>query len=516
MADRILVQVAAETAAIQSGLPAARVLEPFGITPRSDPNAQKWGGNTNAFYNGECRAVNTAFLTDHPEYPLSYFYTDVAYAPGSVQASLIRQGWNAASIIAANKPIGYSTGSHSGDCPFLYQTPQGFDTAQFAYVSLVLWAMHFQTIGSDIYVPKTAVYGTNGNKTDQKLIGENTISWADALKITGVTVVPGNSGDYKSVVGNDCYKLSGLIYIEKTSSKSLSSGIVYNYNSGDLSKNWALWGNNESEDTKDFPQTAKHPLPNIGTLPSGSIELTVTTDNVNVRDSGSTSGKVLTKLKKGDTVKQISEMNSNGFSQIQLSDGTIGYASASYLMTSASLPAGSYETSPPQPGQSNVTLYSTGSGVNVRESGSMSGAVIAKLNVNNAVTQLTMPNLAGFIKVQLSNGSTGYVSKDYLSSKPATIMPGGGGGTSTPQTTVTVPDTSNFKPPTDETVPYPTVPGQMPTAEEPKKTSNTLLFLAGGAALLLAASVAVIKLTPKPKYEKIPRSGDNNEDEADE
>ncbi|WP_127576678.1 SH3 domain-containing C40 family peptidase [Paenibacillus barengoltzii] len=165
-------------------------------------------------------------------------------------------------------------------------------------------------------------------------------------------------------------------------------------------------------------------LETVSTAPSQpSLNLPATvTYGVNLRDQPSTSGNVITMLRKGTTLT-ILEQSNEYFYKVQTADGMKGYVSTSekYIQL---------ETVSTTPSQPSLNLPATVTyGVNLRDQPSTSGNVITMLRKGTTLTILEQSN-ENFYKVQTADGMKGYVSTNnkYLEI---------GGQSGTPQPTPT-------------------------------------------------------------------------------
>jgi len=151
----------------------------------------------------------------------------------------------------------------------------------------------------------------------------------------------------------------------------------------------------------------------INTQPILNEKVQLTGDNVYVRNVPTTSGTILATLKKYTIATRI-EKNSayaNGYywDKVKLSDGTIGYIVTNYLSTTiAEVP---------------VTIEKVrvnASNVRVRKEATTSSTILATLAKNTVVTRLekkvAYKNGYYWDKIQLANGSIGYIATNYLSS----------------------------------------------------------------------------------------------------
>ena len=143
---------------------------------------------------------------------------------------------------------------------------------------------------------------------------------------------------------------------------------------------------------------------------ANSNEGTVTADVLNVRSGPSTSYSITTKLYKGNKVEILE--TSNGWHKIKTSNGTTGWVSASYI----SILQGSNS-------QSSYKATVNATSLNVRSGASTSYSVITKLPKGTVVDVIENAS-NGWKKIKTSNGTTGWVSGQYLTtgvvSQPST------------------------------------------------------------------------------------------------
>nr|WP_317333309.1 SH3 domain-containing protein [uncultured Romboutsia sp.] len=133
---------------------------------------------------------------------------------------------------------------------------------------------------------------------------------------------------------------------------------------------------------------------------ANSNEGTVTASVLNVRSGPSTSYSVTTKIYKGNKVEILE--TSNGWHKIKTSNGTIGWASGSYISVSS--------------GSTSQTSYKatvTATSLNVRSGASTSYSVITKLSKGTVVDVIESAS-NGWKKIKTSGGTTGWVSGSYL------------------------------------------------------------------------------------------------------
>ena len=130
---------------------------------------------------------------------------------------------------------------------------------------------------------------------------------------------------------------------------------------------------------------------------ANSSEGTVTADVLNVRSGPSTSYSVTTKAYKGNKVEILD--TSNGWYNIKLSNGKIGWVSASYVSISS------------QTTSYKATVNATS--LNVRKGAGTNYSVVTKLSKGTVVDVIESAS-NGWKKIKTSSGTTGWVSGSYL------------------------------------------------------------------------------------------------------
>ena len=136
---------------------------------------------------------------------------------------------------------------------------------------------------------------------------------------------------------------------------------------------------------------------------------------LNVRESASTKGNVVTKLKNGTKVEVVSE--SNGWSEVKV-NGIKGYVASEYIKA---VPTEEKKTTEVANEQKKVTKYvnvTAGSSLNLRNSPSNSASIIVKLAKDVPVTVYSETN--GWAKVEVY-GKQGYVATQYLAEKKSSV-----------------------------------------------------------------------------------------------
>lgn len=163
----------------------------------------------------------------------------------------------------------------------------------------------------------------------------------------------------------------------------------------------------------------------------------VTASSLNVRDSGSLSGKIIGSLKKGNVITIEQEVNN--WSQIILSNGSKGWVASWYLEIQEDKPT---ESTNPEKSTLKV-LYN---GTNIRSGASTNHSVVARANEGDTFSilekegdwyKISLPgNKIGYIAgwIVSVDGSTEVVQKpgvnQYLKDKTIVLDPGHGGNDS--------------------------------------------------------------------------------------
>ncbi|MCH6264929.1 SH3 domain-containing protein [Neobacillus citreus] len=130
---------------------------------------------------------------------------------------------------------------------------------------------------------------------------------------------------------------------------------------------------------------------------------TVTATTLNVRSRPNTDSSILGTYKKGEDVKVA--FIENGWAAI-LINGRVCYVSAAYLSQKQVIASQA------------KTMYVTATSLRVRESGSMSGAVLGSLKFNEGVSVISTSY--GWAQIQY-NGKSAYVSAAYLTNNAPTL-----------------------------------------------------------------------------------------------
>ncbi|MEG0050857.1 MAG: SH3 domain-containing protein [Terrisporobacter sp.] len=142
---------------------------------------------------------------------------------------------------------------------------------------------------------------------------------------------------------------------------------------------------------------------NDNNTPSTSAKYGVTTDNLNMRESDSTSSSIITTIKKGTKV-EIIEKTSSSWYKIKYS-GKTGYVSSKYITLSNN---SSDNNTPSTSSKSGTTTAS----LNMRKSASSSASIITTIPKGSKVEILEKTSSTWY-KVKYS-GKTGYSASQYI------------------------------------------------------------------------------------------------------
>ncbi|MDP4120324.1 MAG: SH3 domain-containing protein [Bacillota bacterium] len=217
----------------------------------------------------------------------------------------------------------------------------------------------------------------------------------------------------------------------------------------------------------------------FATTTTNSKYLLVTNSSLNIRSGAGTSYSVLSTISKGTTITEL-KSSSNGWVNVSLQNGTKGYCSTRYLSIVS--------------GAVGVSINGkTTAIVNLRSGPGTSYSI--KQTVANGTTVTVNDNTRDdFAYVTLSNGTKGYISKDYLtinfilSSVASTTVPATKPATQPATKSSTQPKTN---PPTLAPTAAPTkAPTSPPTQPS---TSSNLILVDPQASVIYTGSACFIK-----------------------
>ena len=154
---------------------------------------------------------------------------------------------------------------------------------------------------------------------------------------------------------------------------------------------------------------------------SSSGSTATTTDNLNLRQSASSSANILQVLSKGTALTVLDASNAN-WVKVQTAGGAQGWCSRQYLSLSGGTQTGAGGTGSSQPAAATTT-----DNLNLRQSASPSAGVLQVLPKGTALTVLDASDSA-WVKVQTAGGTQGWCSRQYLSLSGGTQTGAGTGG----------------------------------------------------------------------------------------
>lgn len=192
-----------------------------------------------------------------------------------------------------------------------------------------------------------------------------------------------------------------------------------------------------SKEFVEISSTSSQPsAPNqTSTNPSSGLIGTITATSLNVRSTGSLSGKIVGTVSKGQAFEILAE--ENNWAKIKLKDGQLGWVASWYLSKEKSSTTTKVDV------EENSTVTILYNGTNIRKSATTNSSVISRANAGETLTVLSVQN--DWYEIQLKNGSKGFVAgwlvtvsgasqqierpgaEQYLKNKVIVIDPGHGG-----------------------------------------------------------------------------------------
>lgn len=170
-----------------------------------------------------------------------------------------------------------------------------------------------------------------------------------------------------------------------------------------------------------------------------------TTVYLNLRDSASMSGRVLTTLSTGTQLTVLDNSNAE-WVKVRTSSGLEGWCSREYLSMAGSNPSGSVSMTP---GSTAVTTAY----LNLRQAAGTSATILTTMPKGAIVSVLENPS-NGWVKVRTASGLEGYCSTEYLSVNAASDSTGSGSGSGSSSTITVAVTTANLKLRTGPAVSY--------------------------------------------------------------
>ena len=174
--------------------------------------------------------------------------------------------------------------------------------------------------------------------------------------------------------------------------------------------------------TNDFTINSEEP----GTVtpsPSSAAEdntMYVTASTLKVREKAESGAKIITTVKKGDSVTVLEK--GEKFYKIKTSSGQTGYASKDYLTTTKPSDSSTVTaTAGATPDTSKSTVKYATADVNVRKAADVKSDRLTQIKKGSKVTAYTTSN--GWTYVEYQKGKFGYVSDKYLTATLPTASP---------------------------------------------------------------------------------------------
>lgn len=192
-----------------------------------------------------------------------------------------------------------------------------------------------------------------------------------------------------------------------------------------------------SKEFVEMSSTSSQPsVPNqTNTSSSSGLLGTITATTLNVRSTGSLSGKIVGTVSKGQAFEILAE--ENNWAKIKLKNGQLGWVASWYLSKEQSSTTTKVDV------EQNSTVTILYNGTNIRKSATTNSSVISRANAGETFTVLSVQN--DWYEIQLKNGSKGFVAgwlvtvsgasqqierpgaEQYLKNKVIVIDPGHGG-----------------------------------------------------------------------------------------
>ncbi|MGI8383232.1 SH3 domain-containing protein [Robertmurraya sp. P23] len=192
-----------------------------------------------------------------------------------------------------------------------------------------------------------------------------------------------------------------------------------------------------SKEFVEISSTSSQPsVPNqTNTNSSSGLIGTITATTLNVRSTGSLSGKIVGTVSKGQAFEILAE--ENNWAKIKLKNGQFGWVASWYLSKEQSSTTTKVDV------DENSTVTILYNGTNIRKSATTNSSVISRANAGETFTVLSVQN--DWYEIQLKNGSKGFVAgwlvtvsgasqqierpgaEQYLKNKVIVIDPGHGG-----------------------------------------------------------------------------------------
>ncbi|MCC3356595.1 SH3 domain-containing protein [Bacillus sp. REN16] len=280
---------------------------------------------------------------------------------------------------------------------------------------------HIGWVASQFIMAKQTSGSTNSNPSSN----------SGSSKKTGtITASILNVRDQPNLQGRIVGKLKQNANVTITNERENWLEIVFGNSSAWIHRDFVA-GISSTEEKPSRPATPPQSPTNLGKIGI------VTASSLNVRDSGSLSGKIVGSLKQGNKVTIEEEVNN--WSRIALSNGARGWVASWYLDIQL-------DTSTEAPSSGQTTVKILYNGTNIRSGSSTSHSVVARANEGDSFAMAAKEG--DWYKINLPGNKSGYVAgwlvsvngaqniverpgvNQYLKGKTIVIDPGHGGNDS--------------------------------------------------------------------------------------
>ena len=229
----------------------------------------------------------------------------------------------------------------------------------------------------------------NGNNSDEN--ANDKPSTSTQKGVTTANVNFRNSASTSSSIITTIPKNTTIEIIDKSTSGWYK--VKYKGVTGYVSSKYVSLNDNNSDE-------------NTNNKPSTSTQKGVTTDNVNFRNSASTSSSIITTIPKNTSI-EIIDKSTSGWYKIKYK-GNTGYVSSKYVTIDGDNTNNSTNDKP----STSIGKGITTANVNLRKSASTSSSIITTIPKNTSIQVISKFN-SGWYKVEYK-GNTGYVSSKYI------------------------------------------------------------------------------------------------------
>lgn len=141
------------------------------------------------------------------------------------------------------------------------------------------------------------------------------------------------------------------------------------------------------------------------------------TDPLNIRRQPNLNSPIITQVHKGSKLRILNNVGTTEWYQVQLTNGTVGYASSEHIVVLIS--QDSQKTSL---GQSSEPMFNEIYGVvttikdplNIRQQPNLDSAIITTVKKGSKLRILDNSKSQNWYKVELSNGTVGYANSQHI------------------------------------------------------------------------------------------------------